>query len=311
MSNKQEIIDNFIILASYYRQQGDRFRYIAYQNASMALRNLDTSHITEVPKVPGIGKQTQTKIKEYLDTGHIAKADEVRQLILSDHSEVVALFSTVMGVGPKQAQKFYNGGMRTIEDLRLNPQLLNRTQLLGLKYYRDLHQRIPREYIYIFQLMCRIVLIQELGQDSFMMEVAGSYRRGTNDSGDIDFLITSEEVTLPQIVDILTRRGIIVENISGATTGEKFMGIVHCPGGGMFHYHLDIVFLPREEWAAGLLYFTGNRDFNIAMRAKAKRLGYHLDQHGLWLGGGKLPLTTEADFMKTLNMPWVPPTKRI
>ena len=317
MSNKQCIIDNFQILVTYYKQGGDRFRVQAYNNAIRAVRNLDKVDIRSIKDVTGlvgIGKQTHAKIGEYLDTGRINKVDEVRSMIKnvmsSDHTTVIKLFSTVMSIGPKIAEKLYVAGMRTLDDLRVNPQLLTRSQLIGLKYYEDLHTRIPREYIYIFEMMCRYVMTATFGIDSYMMEVAGSYRRGAETSGDIDFLISSKQVNLKQIVEALTNRGIIVDNISGADSTEKFMGVAHCPGGGMFYFHLDIVFLPLDEWGAGLLYFTGNKDFNISMRARAKKLGYLLDQHGLWKDGKKLPIHNEEGFMRILNIPWVPPTKR-
>lgn len=317
MSNKQGIINNFQILATYYNQTNDIFRERVYTNAIRAIRNLDIPDITSVKDVagiPGIGPKLSTKIQEYLDTHNMRKADETKALIVnvvaSDHTTVIQLLSSVMNIGPKGAEKLYRAGMRTLDDLRANPQLLTRTQLIGLKYYEELHTRIPREYIYIFQMMCRYILTATFGKDSYKMEVAGSYRRGAETSGDIDFLITSKQFNLKQIVDTLTKRDIIVENISGANSQEKFMGIVHCPGGVMFHFHLDIVFLPEDEWGAGLLYFTGNRDFNIAMRAKARRLGYLLDQHGLWKDGKKLPINTEEGFMRKLNIPYVQPTKR-
>jgi DNA polymerase/3'-5' exonuclease PolX len=317
MSNKKGIITNFQILVKYYTQINDRFRVQAYTNAIRAIHNVDKPDITsvkDVTNISGIGKQTLSKISEYLDTGRINKAEEVKSYIIdvvsSDHANVIRLLSSVMDIGPKTAEKLYKAGIRTLDDLRANPQILTRSQLIGLKYYYDLHTRIPRDYVYIFSLMCRYIFTATFGKNSYMMEVAGSYRRGAETSGDIDFLITSEQINLKQIVEVLTKKGVIVENISGANSKEKFMGIVHCPGGGMFHFHLDIVFLPKDEWGSGLLYFTGSKAFNITMRAKAKRLGYQLDQHGLWNNGKKLSINTEEEIMKVLNIPYVLPTKR-
>jgi DNA polymerase/3'-5' exonuclease PolX len=92
---------------------------------------------------------------------------------------------------------------------------------------------------------------------------------------------------------------------------EKFMGIAHCPSGQYFYFHVDIVFLPKEQWGSGLLWFTGSKLFNINMRSKAKKMGYILNQKGLFdKNGEQIPVFTEKDIMKELKMQWTPPEKR-
>ena len=199
--------------------------------------------------------------------------------------------------------------MRSLDDLRKNPNLLTKEQKIGLKYYDDLHTRIPREYIDTFQLMVRYVLAKEVGMEGYELIIAGSYRRKNKTSGDIDILITSKKLTLKRIVDILKKWGIITDVIS--MQKEKFMGIAHCPSGQYFYFHVDIVFLPKEQWGAGLLWFTGSKGFNIQMRSKAKKMGYTLNQHGLFnKNGDQIPVYTEKEIMKALGMKWVPPEKR-
>lgn len=47
------------------------------------------------------------------------------------------------------AEAFYDLGARTVDDLRSNPEVYNvsRAQQLGLQYYDDLLQRIPRDEV--------------------------------------------------------------------------------------------------------------------------------------------------------------------
>ena len=286
MSNKQAIIDNFQILERYYKQEGDRWRSQAYSGAIRAIQQLnisDIKNINQVKKVPGLGKQSLEKINEYLETGQIAKAEEVKTLLVKEKEDrknvsqqrILGKFTSVLGAGEKTAEKWWDAGMRSMEDLHKNTHLLTNEQKIGLKYYDDLHTRIPREYIDTFQLMVRYVLAKEVGMDGYELIIAGSYRRKTKTSGDIDILITSKKLTLKRIVDILIKWGIITDVIS--MKKEKFMGIAHCPSGQYFYFHLDIVFLPKEQWGAGLLWFTGSKGFNITMRAKAKKMGYTLN----------------------------------
>jgi DNA polymerase/3'-5' exonuclease PolX len=86
---------------------------------------------------------------------------------------------------------------------------------------------------------------------------------------------------------------------------EKFMGIAHCPSGKYFYFHVDIVFLPKEEWGSGLLWFTGSKVFNINMRARAKKMGYTLNQKGLFdQNGDQIKAFTEKEIMYALKMNW-------
>jgi DNA polymerase beta len=320
MSNKQAIIDNFQILVKYYKQENDTWRVRAYNNAIIALKKLpisDIRNINQVKNVPNIGKQSLAKINEYLETGEIEKVQEVKKLLVKEtendetisKNRILGKFSSILGAGEKTAEKWWNSGMRSFEDLQKNKHLLTHQQKIGLKYYNDLQKRIPREYIDTFQVMIRYILAKEIGLDNYKMQVAGSYRRGNSNSGDIDILITSKKTTLRKIVDVLKEWKVITDVIS--MKDEKFMGIAHCPSGKYFYFHVDIVFLPKEEWGSGLLWFTGSKVFNINMRARAKKMGYTLNQKGLFdQNGDQIKAFTEKEIMYALKMNWVPPEKR-
>jgi DNA polymerase beta len=300
MSNKQAIIDNFQILVKYYKQENDTWRVRAYNNAIIALKKLpisDIRNINQVKNVPNIGKQSLAKINEYLETGEIEKVQEVKKLLVKEtendetisKNRILGKFSSILGAGEKTAEKWWNSGMRSFEDLQKNKHLLTHQQKIGLKYYNDLQKRIPREYIDTFQVMIRYILAKEIGLDNYKMQVAGSYRRGNSNSGDIDILITSKKTTLRKIVDVLKEWKVITDVIS--MKDEKFMGIAHCPSGKYFYFHVDIVF--------------------INMRARAKKMGYTLNQKGLFdQNGDQIKAFTEKEIMYALKMNWVPPEKR-
>ena len=221
MSNKQDIINNFEILVKYYKQENDIWRIRAYNNAIIALRNLpisDIRNINQVKKVPNIGKQSLAKINEYLETGQIEKVEEVKKLLVKEkqnnknisQERMLGKFASILGAGEKTAEKWWNIGMRSFKDLEKNPQLLTHQQKIGLKYYDDLHKRIPREYIDTFQLMIRYILAKEIGIEGYKLVIAGSYRRGLSSSGDIELVGTSSSgdkvdrtnVALPTSTDI-------------------------------------------------------------------------------------------------------------
>ena len=322
MGNKQDIINNLNILVIYYKQERDGIRRMAYENAIRSLNILDTDNITSIKQVKdlkGIGKNITAKIQEYLETGQIRKVEEVKPLIKTPKKPegtskegIIALFKTIPGVGDAWAEKFWNEGIKSLEELKKRPDLMTRQQRIGLKYYDDLQKRIPRDYIYIFELMCRHLLNVEFGRDSYTMVIAGSYRRGLPDSGDIDILITSKVFTLKQVTDFFTRKNIIVASLGTESkeSKEKFMGIAHCPAGDFF-FHMDVVMLPQDEWGSGLLWFTGSKGFNVQLRYTAKKKGYTLNQHGLFAKNGiQIPVFTEKAILSYLGEPWISPEKR-
>ena len=312
----QDIIDNLHILERYYKKIGDHWRKQSYENATAAIKRLDfkITDISQVKKVRGIGKSISEKIKEYLDTGQIRKVEEVKnQLQKKQHKNSketsLELFETVWGIGEETAKRLYAEGLRTIDDLKHNQHLLSKNQRIGLKYYEDLLKPIPRKYIDLFKTVLKVVIAKEFGLDSFKMQIAGSYRRGSQQSGDIDCLITSKVFTLAELINALEKWGIVTDVLS--MREEKFMGIVHCPNNQWHHFRMDIEFLPESEWGAGLLYFTGSKAFNVAMRTDAKRLGLTLNQHGLFDSSGKrIPAFTEKEIMNAVGMRYISPDKR-
>ena len=60
-----------------------------------------------------------------------------------------------------------------------------------------------------------------------------------------------------------------------------------------------------------LLYSTGSKQFNINLRTKAKKLGYKLNQEGLFKNNKKINVRGEKGIFKKLKVPYLPPEKRI
>ena len=81
----------------------------------------------------------------------------------------------IHGVGPKKADELMKAGFKTIQDIRDGDAGLNDKQLLGLQYYEDFIQKIPREEIVKHEEFLKSVL---KGVDkNAELTVAGSYRR--------------------------------------------------------------------------------------------------------------------------------------
>ena len=91
---------------------------------------------------------------------------------------------------------------------------------------------------------------------------------------------------------------------------EKFMGIAHCPNSKSF-FRFDIEFVPKNEYASALLYFTGSQNFNIMMRQDAKKQGFTLNQHGLYNNKGLvIHAKKEKEIFELLGLKYISPQMR-
>lgn len=79
--------------------------------------------------------------------------------------------------------------------------------------------------------------------------------------------------------------------------------------------------MPHDELGAFIMAYTGDTEFVRKLRAKANKLGYILNQHGLFknmstgskerIQGEKVAGVTEEEILKLLEEKWVPPEERI
>lgn len=316
----KEIIENLSILQDYYtkmwyknKTSKDNFRRLAYGKAIKELNKLDfkIKNIKKLQGIKGIGKSIIEKIGEYLNTGKVSKVEEIKLYSENDKDRIIKKFLDIWGVGMVKANMLYDMGYRNIEQIRDNAEkILNRQQLIGLKYYEDLKKKIPRMTITVIQTIIRYILNKHFGKGTYIMNVAGSYRRGKEYSGDIDILLSSKNFELEDIVKILVNNGIITDVLS--MKKEKFMGIGKCPRENEQYFRIDIEFLPKDEYGFGLLYFTGSGDFNKEMRMYAKTLGYTLSQHGLKNNktGNVFKSENEEEIFEKLNLEYIEPNKR-
>ena len=130
------------------------------------------------------------------------------------------------------------------------------------------------------------------------MMACGSYRRGAQMIGDIDFVIIPKEgYTLPNMLPPNEGINWVGENKAQVIIdGEK----------------VDLKVTTPAAWGATVLYFTGPADFNIKYRWMAKRKGLKLSEYGLFDRNTDQYLVgaTEADIFTALGRPYKDPAQR-
>ena len=220
-------------------------------------------------------------------------------------------FENIYGVRPLLAKKLWNNGYHSIHELREShgKNGLKESSQLYLEYYEDLQKDIPRDYIFIFELVLRIFITRGFGSN-YRLVTAGSYSRGAAESGDIDVLVYSPDFTLDDLASYLMYNGIVLSVL--ALGKEKMHAIAHCPGNLWHPFRLDIHFVTNpDNWAAATLYFTSGVYFNQFIRAVAKKQNLTLSDKGLQRPTGEIINTpTEETIFDVLGISFVPTSAR-
>ena len=309
-----ELLDK---LAAIQTKQGEPFRARAYLKAQETIMTFpkDITSVEDLKGLPNIGPTIMEKFKEFVETGTL-------RIIEREKTNPVNILADIYGVGPKKAKELVDKGITSIEQLRQNQDLLNDVQRVGLQYYEDVLKRIPRAEIDEYKQ-----IVQQVAQkvSPFLkVEIVGSYRRGAQNSGDIDIIITSTDsknLAPPfekvDIIDELIKQKIIVAVLSRGPS--KCLVMAKIPSSSTIR-RVDFLYTTPEEFPFAILYFTGSKMFNTMMRQHALNMGLTMNEHGLYklsqdrkTKGDKVShiFKTEKDIFDYLNLQYVPPENRI
>ena len=276
-------------------------------NTFQKIKNID---IVNLMKINGVAEKTAgklltkgIKVEYLLEEFESLKSQE----LFPKYKKIEELFS------------FYSNSKRNdfikklLKDTKYLKEL-NYNQIVGLKYYKDIQERIPRKEIEQFEKVINIILKK---YPNIVLKICGSYRRGNLDSGDIDILISNKESDkscILSFVKILIELNILVDHLTINGT-NKYMGLGKIPNDKYKIFRrIDIKYVNISSFATSLLYFTGSRNLNTDMRSKAISKGYKLNEYGLYIkkeeNKKQFDTPTEESIFKLLDMEYLEPEKR-
>ncbi|KAF5252051.1 hypothetical protein FANTH_2884 [Fusarium anthophilum] len=284
-------------MTDYYTRVNDHWRTTAYRKVISTLKRQETKITTaeEAQRLPSVGPRLAQKIEEIVTTDRLQRLEYAQK---EPMDEALQLFLGIYGVGNSQAQQWLAQGFRTLDDLKTSAKL-SPNQLIGIEHYDDLNTRIPRREI---EALGAIVKRGAQRVDPQVeLIIGGSYRRGAETSGDIDFIITKPNTEssaelrpfLDSLVQLLETEDFLVARLASSRSvsdGSKWHGCCVLPkisGFNEEHYRavwrrIDFLLVPESEMGAALIYFTGNDIFNRSMRLLASKKGMRLNQRGLY-----------------------------
>ncbi|HVL15369.1 MAG TPA: DNA polymerase/3'-5' exonuclease PolX, partial [Gemmata sp.] len=138
-------------------------------------------------------------------------------------------------------------------------------------------------------------------------ELCGSLRRRRETAKDIDILASSKDAQ--PIMDAFVALPEVVQVVAHGPTKSSVVAAMRIYGEKVT-LNADLRVIPDDQFAYGLVYFTGSKEHNIRLRQRAIDRGLSLNEYALANETKSIPAKTEADIYKALGLEWVPPEMR-
>ncbi|MFO1463272.1 MAG: DNA polymerase/3'-5' exonuclease PolX [bacterium] len=313
--HNKEIGDCFDQVADLLEIGGaNPFRIRAYRQAANTVSRLPRS-VAEMLKqgedlseLPGIGKDLAGKIEEIVRTGKLRLLEDLKR---KNPPGITALLQ-VPSLGPQRVKRLNKElGVNTLADLEKAAKggRIRELNGFGEKTERRILEELQRTHG--VERRFRWMLAKQMtepfldylrkSKKAQPLEIAGSYRRRKDTVGDIDILAAS---AAPEEV---MKRFTAYEDVSQVLAQGETKATVLLRTG----LQVDIRVVPEESYGAALLYFTGSKAHNIALRRLAQDRGLKINEYGVFdKKGRRLAGRTEAEIYRLLKMDWIPPELR-
>jgi DNA polymerase (family X) len=299
----------------------DSFRIRSYRNAAEAIEGFpqQITDLIEDPKqvlaIPGIGKGMLTNLNEMLHEGKLSLHAEMLKKYRPSMLELLK----VQGLGPKTVALIWSAyqvcDLEGVEKLaregkiRELPRMGEKHEQKILKAIED-YRRIAGRFLLNAAEVQAEKIVEHLRNYPGVEKAtpAGSLRRGRETVGDLDILVTGqaccEEVEREKLIEHIIKLPGLMEIIARGENKVSFR-----LRGGM---QVDVRFLPPESFGAAMQYFTGSKGHNVALRQRALKMGYTLNEYSLaklddqQLVAGK----SEEEIYTALKLDYIPPEMR-
>jgi len=294
-------------------QDANPFRVRAYRNAARTVGGLGIDLAAAVrrgrplPKMRGIGDDLAAKIADIARTGSTALLARLRKQFPPGIGAVLQ----VPGLGPKRAHALYRElGVASLEQL-LGAARAGKIRALpgfGARSEAALREaaeaRLPKSRRYTLaeaepQAKALLAALRR-APGVASVEAAGSLRRRRETVGDIDLLAVAADpgpvmerfARYPEVREVLSR-------------GSTRSSVVLRSG-----IQVDLRVVPAASRGAALVYFTGSKPHNIALRRIAQAKGLKLNEYGVYRGRRRIAGETEESVYASLGLAWIPPQRR-
>ena len=298
-------------------------RYRSYEKAAELIDSLPESveQLVATPEklteLPGIGDRMVEHLQEIVKTGDYS----LRKKLLKKYPETILELLDLQSLGPKKVaflwSKFKAGSVADVE------KLAKEGKLRDLPGFGEKSEQNILKAVEVFKKSSGRFLIsrgeeaaiaiaahiKKAGKGVESVTPAGSLRRGKETVGDLDLLVTlAAGHTKQKEVDAIAAHILKFPGIDQTLAhGENKVSFTLEDG-----LQVDVRLLEKENFGAALLYFTGSKEHNVALRGRANEMGLTLNEYQLATLGAEKRVAgrTEEEIYAKLKMEYVPPELR-
>lgn len=314
MINNLEISTLFNKLADLLEIEGaNPFRIRAYRNAARVIAGLSKNlsdliaENYDLTDIPGIGNDLADKIKVIVKTGKFPALKEIESRVPS----VLTKLLQIEGLGPIRVRQLYKKlHIRNINDLKraIKSGKVENLAGFGEKSVNNIRRGLQHAALYSkrFKLADATVIAEHL--TNYLkkspvikkVECAGSYRRKKETVGDLDFVACSNDSKKA------IEHFISFEEVEKVISQGKTRSTVRLHSG----IQVDFRVVGENSYGATLLYFTGSKSHNIALRKLALHKNYKLNEYGLFQGDKQIAGKTEKGIYNKIGLKYIEPEMR-
>ncbi|HMD38632.1 MAG TPA: DNA polymerase/3'-5' exonuclease PolX [Candidatus Acidoferrum sp.] len=298
-------------------------RYRSYEKAAELIDGLPESieQLVKEPEkleeLPGIGDRMVEHLTEIVETGDYS----LRKKLLKKYPETLLDVLRLQSLGPKKVaflwKNFKAGTVADVEKLAKEGKLRDlagfgeKSEQNILKAVEVFKKSTGRFHIDVAEAAAWAIIehIKKAGKAAESVTPAGSLRRGKETVGDLDLLVTlGDGHTSQKHVDALAKHILEFPEIDQTLAhGENKVSFTLENG-----LQVDVRLLEKESFGAALLYFTGSKEHNVALRGRANDMGLTLNEYALATLKGEKPVArrTEEEIYAKLKLDYIPPELR-
>ncbi|MGH2488199.1 MAG: helix-hairpin-helix domain-containing protein, partial [Candidatus Limnocylindria bacterium] len=311
-------------LATTFREIGDLldlldevpYKAVAYRRVADAIERYPADLAPLVvagrtPKIPGVGPAIGARLTELAKTGKLEYHQRLGEQVPPGLLDVLR----ISGVGPRTARQLHlELGIGSLDDLRAAakagrirgvPGFSARTEQNILEGIRALETTSDRLLIHEADRLAA-ELIEGLRRVPGVrhLEAAGSLRRREATIGDLDLLAACDDPA--ELVAAFERLPAANRVIAAGT--DKASIILAAEE----NRQVDLMLCRPEAWGSHLVHFTGSKEHNVTLRARALDRGLSLSEKGFRVvdTGELLLAADEEEVYARLDLPWIAPELR-
>ncbi len=290
------------------------FKFQAYFRAARSIDAL-TDEIDlyvqqdRLREIPGVGEGLAEKITELVTTGKLKYLEELKK----SFPESLLQLLQIQGLGPKKVKILYEKlKIKSVADLE---KACREGKLLKLEGFAEKtienilkgieHLKKHSGYsLYSNALAEAEKIYDKLSKHpkTIRVSLAGSLRRHKEIIRDLDILVSSKNPEA--IMETFTK----LDSVETVTAKGETQSSVLLKSG----IQADLRVVTDTEFPYALHHFTGSKEHNTAMRARAKRMEMKMNEYGLFKEPSDklIPCKNEEEIFKKLGLSYIPPELR-